>query len=127
MSVFSTMVIVFIGGILLYWISVFLLRQINKIYLIKTIEINKFNAENGFCEYAIGRCIVEDNPFRNKRYLIIDCKHHNNYYYYKYVYVEINRRGEMIPPVSIDTGTSYFSNDIKETEKTEQRYFKKLK
>lgn len=120
MNVFSTMVIVFICGVLLYYISTFLLKQINKRYIIKTIEINRDRAENDFCKYAIGRCITEDNPFRNKRYLIIDCKEYNNDYYYKYVYVEINDRGEMIPPISIDTGSSFFGK----TKETEERYFK---
>lgn len=121
MNVFSTMVVVFICGILLYYTTEFLLREINKRYITKTIEINRDRAENNFCKYAIGRCIVEDNPFRNKRYLIIDCKEYKNDYYYKYVYVEINDRGEMIPPVSIDTGSSFFGK----TKETEERYFKK--
>lgn len=114
------LVVVFLTGILLYFVTVFLLKEINKRYIIKTIEINKDKAENNFCKYTIGRCIVEDNPFRDRLHLIIDCKESNNDYYYKYVYVQINDRGEMIPPTCIDTGTLYLSNNTK----TEERHFK---
>lgn len=125
MSVFSTIVIIIICGVLLsylsYYIYTFLLKKINKRYIIKTIEINRDRAENDFCKYTIGRCIAENNPFRNKRFLIIDCKEYNNDYYYKYVYVEINERGEMIPPVFMDTGSSFFRFTFTETK---ERYFK---